>query len=417
MLFFLSVRHLTSRRKQTIFTLLGILVGTAAYCAISGMMLGFQTFIIDQLVNNDAHVRITAGEKFTNEKELQQIFFGEKAAVNWLVPPSGRRDNAFIENAQSWFRRLSSDPEVSAFSPQLQVQVIATRNRISSSSRLIGSDPEKQLQVTNIEKYMLKGHFTDIGNSGNRVVAGEGLMKKLGARVGESISLSGGKGYSSPFKIVGIFRLGIKTLDDTTLFGSLADAQKLNKTPSQISDIAVRLIEVEKAAETALTWRLISDEKVQSWDQANEGIMSVFKTQDIVRYAMIVSILVVAGFGIYNILSMAVNNKKREIAILRSVGFLPKDITWLFLYQGMMLGVIGGLLGVILGYGICKFMATIEVSPDRGLGGNTMLIVFFPSIYWKAFFLAFFSSVVASFVPARSAGKMSPIEIIRTESS
>ncbi len=145
--------------------------------------------------------------------------------------------------------------------------------------------------------------------------------------------------------------------------------------------------------------------------------MSVFTPQDIVRNAMTVSILVVAGFGIYNILSLAVTHKRREIAILRSMGFEPRDITNLFLIQGIILGIVGGFVGLLLGVATCYIMSTIEISADRGLGGNHMMISFDFLIYVKAFLLALVSSSFASFFPARSAGSLEPIDIIRGENS
>ena len=131
---------------------------------------------------------------------------------------------------------------------------------------------------------------------------------------------------------------------------------------------------------------------------------------------MTISILIVAGFGIYNILTMAVNQKRKEIAILRSIGFESLDIVILFLTQGIILGALGGLFGCLVGYGVCEVMARIPVA-NRGLGGNHMIIAFFPGIYVRGFLLAFVSSSLASFLPARAAGKMTPIDIIRSENS
>jgi lipoprotein-releasing system permease protein len=413
---FLALRHLSSQKRQSILTLVGILLGTAAYVAISGMMLGFQSFIVDQLVNNDSHIRISAREEVIREHSLDEEFFGERTLIQWHSPPAGRRDNAYILYPRAWTDRLDTLPEVAAYSQQLVAQGLVNRAKVSTSARIIGCDPARQLQVTNIEKYMTRGKFSDIAIGGNRIVVGDGLLNKLGAKVPETLMLSVGSGKLQPFRVVGSFRLGIKSLDDTTIFGSIADIQKLNGTPSRVSDIAIRLHEVDRAAELASVWNILSQEKVQSWDQANEGIMSVFTTQDIVRNSMTISILIVAGFGIYNILSMAVNHKRREIAILRSIGYEARDIESLFMTQGVILGTLGGLLGCIVGYIVCELMARIPIA-DRGMGGNFMIIVFFPSIYVKGFFLAFFSCTVASYLPARKAGKLSPIEIIRSENS
>lgn len=414
-MWFLALRHLLSRKKQTLLMLAGITLGTAAFITISGMMLGFRGFIIDQLVNNDSHVRVTAREEIVREHSLDQDFFPETAHAFWIAPPSGRRDNAYIEYPAGWFDRLDRDPRVVAYSPQFVVQAIATRAKISTSARLIGSYPERQSRVANIENHMVQGHFKDIGETGNRVAVGDGLLERLGARMSESILLTSGNGPAIPFKIVGVFHLGVKGLDDTTIYGALGDVQRVNRTASRVSDIAIRLADVAEASRAAGEWAFLSQEKVQSWDQANEGIMSVFKTQDILRYSMTVSILIVAGFGIYNILNMAVQQKRREIAILRSMGFEPRDIVWLFQLQGMILGLIGGVAGLLIGLEITRIMSTIQISPMRALGSGKMMISFDPMIYARAFLLSFGIAAFAGLLPSRAAGKLTPIDIIRSE--
>ncbi|MEK6773518.1 MAG: FtsX-like permease family protein [Bdellovibrionota bacterium] len=416
-MFFLAVRHLLSRKRQTALTLMGIILGAAAYIAISGMMLGFQTFIVDQLVNNDSHIRISAREELLTADSLNGSMFEDGQIASWIKPPSGRKDNAYILSPRTWLDRLERDVDVAAASPQLVVQAIATYGKVSVGARVIGSEPDRQSRVSTIEKYMLTGKFSEIGNSGNRVVIGDALAKKIGASLNETIFLASGRGMPQPFRITGIFSLGVKSLDESTIFAAIRDVQQLNLTPSRISDIAIRLMDVTRAAETASTWNLLSQEKVQSWDQSNEGIMSVFKTQDIVRNSMTISILIVAGFGIYNILSLAVTHKRREIAILRSMGFEPWDISKLFLIQGFILGLIGGVVGLVVGLFFSYMMSQIEVSADRGLGGSHMMVSFDYWIYVKAFFLALVSSSFASFFPARSAGRLEPIDIIRSENT
>ena len=275
-MYFLAIRQLFSRKRQSILTLLGIVLGTAAYIAISGMMLGFQTYMVDQLVNNDSHIRITARQEYLDETVLSRGLFGG-TLVKWLAPPSGRRESSRIQYPTGWFARLDKDPRVAAYSEQVVIQALASRGSISRTARVIGSRPERQVLVTNIEKYMVSGKFREV-SSGNRIVIGEGLRKKLGANVGETISLSSGQTTPINFKIAGIFRLGIATVDDSTIFTSLDDAQKLSGVPSLISDIAVRLFNVSLAAAVATAWKQTSPDKLESWDQSNSGILSVFTT-------------------------------------------------------------------------------------------------------------------------------------------
>ena len=210
-MFFLALRHLTARKKQTLLTLLGILFGGASYVVIAGFFLGFRLFLTDQLVNNDAHLRITAREDFLQEHSLDEsLFKNESDHVFWSSPPSGRKDNARIMNPVGWYQRLLADPRVKAYSPQLTANVILTRAKTAISGRLIGSRPEMQVKVTNIEEFMLKGRFIDLQVGGNRVVAGAGLMDKLGAHMGETMLISTGMGGAAPFKVIGIFKTGIK---------------------------------------------------------------------------------------------------------------------------------------------------------------------------------------------------------------
>lgn len=410
---FLSLRHLMARKKQSIFILLGITIGSAAYVAISGMMLGFQTYILDQLVNNEAHIRISAREDILTAKDLNS--YAEAAHVFWSTPPSGRKDSSKIEYPMGWFNKLDQDPEVAAYSPQVVSQVIFTQAKVSKAGRIIGSQYERQIKVTNIGKYMKEGSFKDIGNSGNRLIIGSQLKEQLGTRVSETILVSTGNEKPQAFKIVGVFETGIKNIDEGTAFVALVDAQKLRGTPSEITDIAVKILDPQKAQEKADQWKLQTIDKVLPWQESSASILSVFKTQDIVRNSMTISIIIVAGFGIYNILSILVNQKRRDIAILRSMGFTPRDIVQLFFNQGLILGLIGGIIGLILGFLICQIMSQIEVVPGRMSGpGNKMIISFHYSIYVKAFVIATFSSMISSIIPAREAGKLEPMEIIRS---
>lgn len=412
---FLSLRYLSTRKKQTFLILLGIIIGTAAYVAISGMMLGFQIKLLDQLVNNDAHIRISAREELLTASELDS--FTAAAHVFWYVPPSGRKDSAKIEYPIGWFRKLDQDPDVVAYVPQVSMNVIFNKGLVTQSGRMIGAEPLKQERVSNIEQYMIKGSFRDIGNSGSRIILGKALLENLGAQISQTILISSGKGSPQPFKIVGFFETGSKNVDEATVFTSLTDAQKLRGTPSEITDIAVKIINFEDAENKASQWKQNSNEKILSWQESSAGILSVFKTQDIVRNSMTISIIIVAGFGIYNILSILVAQKRRDIAILRSMGYTPKNIISLFFNQGLILGVIGGLIGLVVGYLLCLLVGQIEVASGRMVTANGKMIVSYDyMIYVKAYTIALISSIFSSIFPARTAGSLDPMAIIRAGS-
>ncbi len=409
-MWFLAIRHLISRKKQSALTLAGVALGTMAYVTFAGIMTGFQGFMIDQLVNNDSHVRISSREDLLTEHGMDQDFFANAEHVFWISPPSGRKDSSRIDHPAGWFQRLDRDPRVLAYSPQIQAQVLITRGKSSLAGRLIGSDPNRQSRVTNIRQYMKQGDFLALGAGGNRLIAGDGLLNKLGARVGESLNIAVGKGESVLFRVVGSFHLGVVTIDNTTAFASLSDVQNVNQTPSQISDIAIRLTDVALAQQTANEWNDLAPDKVQSWDQANANILSVFAIQDFIRTFITIAIMVVAAFGIYNILNILVNQKRKDIGILRSIGFESNDIVRLFLIQGLILGTLGGALGLLAGFLLCLQLTTFKAAGML----DKMMVSFDPKIYLLGITMAVFASAISSILPARSAGKLKPIEILRT---
>jgi lipoprotein-releasing system permease protein len=396
--------------RQTLLTLGGVMLGTSAFVVFAGIMTGFQSYIIDQLVNNDAHVKVSVREDLIEPRSMDRVFFPQALAVRWISPPSGRRDSARIDNPSAWMTQLRIDPRVQASAPQAQAQVLMSRGRQTVNAQLIGTDVLRQVRVSSVERYMKEGRFTDIGSSGNRVVLGDGLLAKLGSRVGESILIASGLGRAVPFRIVGTFHFGIINLDNSVAYASLGDVQSLSGRPSVLTNLAVRLIDVTLAQQVADDWQAVSNDKVQSWDEANAGILSVFSLQNFIRGFVTVSIMIVAAFGIYNILNILVNQKRRDIGILRSIGFTSGDVVKLFLIQGLALGVTGGALGVLMGFLGCLYLSTLKI------GGMTdrLIVSFSPTIYLMGLGMAVSASVVSSALPAREAGRLRPIDILRS---
>lgn len=411
---FIALRQLWARKRQTILTLLGIMLGAAAYIAISGILLGFREYLLDQMVNNDSHVRISAKARLVEEKSFDHVFTRPNESLFWIVPPSGRKDSQKIDNVQEWVSRLREDSDVEAYAPQLNVTVLYRKGKVTQNGRVMGIIPSMQTRVAQLEKYVLKGTLRELAENGQKIMLGEGLRENLGLRYGDSITVVNSRGDAQQFKVSGSFSIGNRQVDESLAYVSLNTAQSIAGSPGQVSDIAVRLRDVRKSYPKAQQWSNDESAKVQSWDQINASMLDVFEVQDMTRYMMSAIILIVAGFGIYNILSIVISQKKREIAILRSIGYESTDILTIFMTQGMLLGFAGGVLGVLLGYLICWQLSHVTFSsPMTKTKQTTMMISFNYLIYVYGFFMALFSTTVASFLPALKAGKMSPIDIIR----
>ncbi|MGZ3728695.1 MAG: ABC transporter permease, partial [Bdellovibrionota bacterium] len=187
-----------------------------------------------------------------------------------------------------------------------------------------------------------------------------------------------------------------------------------NLTPNQVNEIGVRLRNYQESDAMARTWAMSSPERVESWGDLNVNIQSVFRIQTALRFSMIFTVLIVAGFGIYNILNMTVNQKRQDIAILRALGYDTFDVVMLFFSQGLIVGVVGSGFGLVCGYLFVWYLQTIPFMPASPLNpqGHLHIAMTF-GIFSQAALMALGSAAIASILPARAAGKLTPIDIIR----
>ena len=175
----LAFKYLFSKKRQSLFTLLGIFLGASGFVIISGFFAGFKTFFIENLVNNSAHVFIQARQDFLEPHSLDQAFFADPTKyVFWKSAPAGEKDDHRIENPQGWSQRLDADPRIEAYSPQLVVAALFSKAGSPISAGLIGCLAEKQSNVNTVASNMVEGKFSDIGGGGNRM-AGRGRRRAV----------------------------------------------------------------------------------------------------------------------------------------------------------------------------------------------------------------------------------------------
>jgi lipoprotein-releasing system permease protein len=409
---FLAWRQMRARQKQTFLILLGISFGTMVYVIIAGLQLGMRSFIIEQLLNNTSHIRITGEEKFIESQRVRSRLFHSHELIQWFTPPHGKRDDVRLENPHGWYEFLNQHPEVTAWAPRFSVDAIAAKGPSKVAMMLMGVIPEKQEKTSEIAKYVRTGKLSDLMGGGNRIILGKELLKHLGAQVGQTVLLTIGTGSPRPFKIVGVLSLGNQEADLRMALAHIIDVQKLNRTPGRISEISVALRNLDEADRIAEEWKNLGRDKVEGWQEANANFMQVIMIQDYVRYIITGAILLVGSFGVYNVLSIMIAQKQKEIAILRSMGFGPPKIMQLFMFQGLILGSIGAVLGLLLGTGINLFIESIELGFEIGTS-NHLIVSYGPEIFITAFLAALGASAIASFIPARHASRLTPLEIIR----
>jgi lipoprotein-releasing system permease protein len=416
---FISWRQLLSRKQQTLLIIVGITLGSALYVLISGIQLGSREYIFEQLLKDSSHINISGQDQRVDSHFVEHIINPDaKKLINWIAYPYGKKKESELEGPNQWYKILEVEKDVIAYSPRIVSNALIRYRSIDSNISVIGVNPSQQTKVTEVASYMKEGKFLDLQGAMGSIIIGHRLAYDLGVQVGQYVHLSHGETIDKPFRVVGIIEYGNKRLDETIAFTNLADAQLINGTPGRISEIGVKLHDPDLSEVVSKRWNKFSDDQIIDWKEENEGFMEIIVIQDISRYIITFSILIVAAFGVYNILSIMINQKKREIAILRSIGYTPRDILYIFLYQGGILGGLGGLAGVIMGLLLCLYVGSVEL--DINTGGRGMDMKFLTmsydiSIYITAFCSAFFASLLASYLPARKASLMTPIDIIRSE--
>ena len=245
----------------------------------------------------------------------------------------------------------------------------------------------------------------------NSILIGKGLADKLSLHVGDNITVRSGIGSPMVLRVIGIFATTVKQIDETKSYVNIIQAQNLmGKDRSYVTDIKINLKNYNNAPQVARELDTISGYKAEDWVQANEQLKAAFKIRAIILNSVIGVLLLVAGFGIYNILNMTIYEKIKEIAILKAQGFSGPAVTSIFLQQAIYIGLMGGLVGIMVGFSITYMVSRIYI------GAGTLKYLpmsFYIPHYIEAITFGVLTTIAAGFFPARKASKVDPVNIIR----
>ena len=222
-------------------------------------------------------------------------------------------------------------------------------------------------------------------------------------------------GSSFDFRVVAIVETGISSQDDSKLWVILKDAQILANQYNEITDIGVKLQDYEIAENYAESFAKKFGYKTESWQIANSNILSLLVIIFANIYFVLGGLLLAAAFGIYNVFSMSVINRRRDLAIMQALGLTNAQISWGFFYQGITVGIIGGILGLLLGQLLIEFFSTLTFSQtgDNLLSARGFVMLRAWWLYASCFFTGILLAVISAILPSYRAGTVDPVEVIR----
>lgn len=402
--------HLLARVRQSAVSVLGVAMGVGFAIAMTSMMVGFQQDFVQRVIDNSPHI-VMKDEYRVPPRQPVYLVYGDRSAIN-LRSQKPRDEVRGIKRAKSILKSLERWPGIDA-APTLETQVFLRYGSKDVSATLTGIDPERERRVTKIEEDITQGSLTALRTASNGIILGNGLRRKLGVALGDTVTAVSPEGVILRMKIVGIAKTGIVAIDDTIAYTLLKKAQILANRTNVINQIRMRADRVQEARAIAAQIERRYRYKTESWQEANEGIMGIFVIQDAIRYAVVGAILIVACFGIFNIISTVIFEKARDIAILKSIGFSEGDIQGIFLLEGVIVGVAGSLVGCALGYGLTLLMDSISFEVGGVVETQGFVLQYSIWDYVGSSAIAIAASTLATYIPARRAARVKPVDIIR----
>lgn len=401
--------HLTSKIRQLIVAVLSVTFGISMYIFMNSFTGGVNDAQAELVFNTMAHIRVY-NDLPTEAQRLLPVPEG-KDTVQFVSNPKRIRYTEGIKNAGPIRELLESIPDVVAVTEQLNENVFFHNGVSKVSGSLSGIDVESENQMFNTAQYMTEGDLYELERRNDGVILGTGLADKISAQMGDVISLSTADGILKAYKVVGLIETGASSVDKSRAIISIQAArQLLSKNRSYATDVLANLRNYNDARSQAQRIAVSIPYKTEAWQEGNSQLESANTLRDILAVTVSLTILIVAGFGIYNIMNMTVNEKMREIAILKAMGFDGKDIVQIFLIQSVVIGFMGGVVGLFLGFLIS---VGVDHIPFKIASLNTLPIAYNPIDYVMALAFGLLTTFVAGYLPARKASQIDPVEILR----
>lgn len=412
MRWFISFRYFLAHKRQSIVCIAGVMISVTMFIAMSSMMNGFRDKFIIETVESSGHITIKDEPRETRTPILEKAYPNPNALLQ-LQRVKPREQVKKIDNPKGLLASVSRMPGIVAAAPTVEGSVIATFGTKTLNINCFGIEPERHTRVTTVADDVVEGGFNRLRTTADGVVIGKGIADVLGLKLDDTLTLASSEGGKTIARVVGIFRTGVTPIDYARCYMLLNDAQTLLNKKNVINEIVIRTSDYMQAEKYATEIESIAGYRTESWQESNESFLKIFKIQDMMTYIITGSILLVAAFGVLNILVMAVLERVNDIAILKSMGYSRRDITVIYLLQGLVIGVVGGGLGIIMAKLAIEGLRRIPIKIEGLVKAEGLLMSETTSFYVQAFVAAVVVVLVAAAYPARRAAGYDPVDVIR----
>jgi lipoprotein-releasing system permease protein len=415
---FIGLRYLRARRREvfisliTLISVLGVTISVMTLDIALSVTTGFERDLRDRILGFSPHVIVTT--------------YGGP-----------------LVQAAPLLEKVAKTPGVVAAAPYLYVQAMVSSQGNVTGVFLRGVEPAKATAVVDVAKYLKSGSFDELGKphevtvrdggeerkvSLSGVVVGVELAKQLGLVEGDPLTVVLPIGTPSAvgmvpkvkrFVVVGVFDSGMYEFDGAMIYVDIAEAQALVGLKDAVTGIEVRTADVERAPEVAR--RIESDVlgfpyEARDWMQMNRNVFVALRLEKVVYFLVLSLMLLVAGFSILATLIMVVMERRKDIAILKSMGANDSSIAAIFVFKGMIIGLIGTVLGNAGGLGLSWLISKYKLPLPPGVFFvQTVPVVIVPEYFAAVTGAAFVICLLVTLYPASRAARVAPVDVIRYE--
>ena len=404
---------LLARWKQTLVAAIGVTFSITMFITLLSFMTGLNDLLDGLILNRTPHVRLFNEIKPNSN---QPVYASEAYRKNYNFIRSVKSGNSRqqIYNSGPIIQTIKEDARVMGMAPRITSPVFFNDGSVDITGVINGIDVLAEINLFHFKDYITSGSATDINNISNSIVLGKPLAEKLLVNIGDVVQVTTANGERFPLKVVGYFQSGLQDFDKMQSYTSLATAQKLMGKPGDyVTDFLVKLKDLNKAPVVAKEYARLFGIDAEDIQTANSQFETGSFIRTLISYTVGITLLIVAGFGIYNILNMMIYEKMDSIAILKATGFAGKDVNRIFLVIAESIGFFGGIVGLIFGFILSSVIHQIPFNTAALPTIKTFPINYNPVFYVIGFTFSLITTYFAGFFPARKASRMDPVVIIR----
>ena len=409
----ISKTHLLSKIKQSSIAALGVTFGIGTFITLVSFMTGLNSMLDGLILDRTPHIHVY-NEIKPSEQQPIDLYDELKNSFNVVHSVKPKQNQLRIHNALALLANFKNDPTVKGATPLVKAQGFYIEGSIEINGFVNGIDVLEEDRLFNLGAYIVEGSTKALAKNDDGILLGSGIAKKMSLGIGDRVQISTVKGAIFPLKIVGIYQSGLAEIDNVQSYANLKTVQRiLGESNSYISDINIKLHDINRAIPMAQSIEQRHQLTAIDINTANAQFETGTNIRNIITYAVSITLLIVAGFGIYNILNMFIYEKMNDIAILKATGFSGSDVKKIFISQALIIGFVGGLLGLLVGLGLSVLISHTPFETEALPTIKTFPVNFNPMYYLIGIVFAFVSTFLAGYLPAQRAQKLDPVEIIR----